>query len=282
MEYFSKQIEEFIEAPMADLSFSTDNKAVNKDLKDQIKKFNILLKIKEFCFKGLNAKFDSHKYMQLRNNAVFANIKEPKAVKKEVKASVNTKLFDLLRSFRTDISDMEDIPPFQIFTQDTLHEMCDKLPSNSAQLLKIKGMGKIRVSKYGEEILDIINDYCERENIGSREAFSKEKDKTKKVHKKGETQQMSFEMFKCGLSVDEIAKKRELKSTTIETHLAMFIKDGSIKLSEILGEKKSKEIVSAITEVEYPDLGLTELKEKLNDKYSWGELRMALSAIELS
>ena len=284
LDYFSKQIEEFIEKPLGDLSFSTDNKAVNKELKDQIKKFNELLKIKEFCFKGLNGKFDSHKYMQLRNDAVFAKINEPKAVKSEVKSSVNQKLFAQLREFRTSVSNSEDIPPFQVFTQDTLFDMCNDLPTTPSQLRKVKGMGKIRVEKYGEEIIDIIKEYCESKNIDLTSTTSSETEnvKTKKAPKLGETQQMSFEMFRDGLSVEEIAKKRELKSGTIETHLAMFIKDGSIKLSEILGEKKSKEIVSAITEVEYPDLGLTELKEKLNDKYSWGELRMALSAIELS
>ena len=283
LDYFSKQIQEFIEKPLDDLSFSTDNKAVNKDLKEQIKRFNEQIKVKEFCFKGLNGKFDAYKYMQLRNNAVFAHIKEPKAVRKEVKASVNTKLFEQLRAYRTDTSDFENVPPFQIFTQDTLYDMCNDLPTTSMQLRKVKGMGKIRVSKYGDEIIEIIKKYCDTENIDLNKTTSSEIEsvKTKKTPKKGETQLVSFEMFKEGLSIEEIAKKRELKSGTIETHLSMFVKDGSIKLSELFGEKKTEEIISEIKAVEYKDLSLGELKEKLDNKYSWGELRMALNSIEV-
>ncbi len=151
------------------------------------------------------------------------------------------------------------------------------------QLRKVKGMGKIRVSKYGDEIIEIIKKYCDTENIDLNKTTSSEIEsvKTKKTPKKGETQLVSFEMFKEGLSIEEIAKKRELKSGTIETHLSMFVKDGSIKLSELFGEKKTEEIISEIKAVEYKDLSLGELKEKLDNKYSWGELRMALNSIEV-
>jgi len=282
LEYFSKQMEEFIEKPLDELSFSTDNKAVNKDLKEQIKRFNEQLKVKEFCFRGLEDKFDPNKYMQLKNDAVFAKIKEPKAIKKEVIHEVNNKLFEQLRTFRTSISNSEDIPPFQVFTQDALYNMCNELPRTSKQLLKVKGMGKIRVAKYGEEILEIINDYCNSENIEATDTVEISSEITeRKPLKKGTTQQISFDMYKDGMSIDDIAKERNLKTQTIETHLSKYISDGSIKLSELLGDAKSDEIVKAIKSVDYKELGLTELKEKLDNKYSWGELRMALSAIEI-
>jgi len=282
LKYFQNQIEEFIEKPLDDFSFSTDNKAVNKDLKEQIKKFNEQINVKRFCIKGLNGIFDSHKYLQLKNNAVFAHIKEPNAVKKEVKSNINTMLFEQLRSYRIDVSDSENIPPFQVFTQDTLYDMCNYLPTNPKQLRKIKGMGKIRVEKYGDEIIEIIENYCKTENIDINKTTSTEIEnvKIRKTQKKGETNLTSFEMFKNGLSVEEIAKKRELKTETIETHLALFIADGSIKLSELLGDNKSEKIISEIKTVDYTNLGLTELKEKLDNKYSWGKLKMALSAIE--
>ena len=282
MDYFVKQIEEFIENPLDDLSFSTDNKAVNKDLKEQIKKFNELLKIKEFCFNGLDGKFDSHKYMQLRNDAVFAKIAEPKSVKKEVKVSVNNPLFEKLRSYRTDTSDYENIPPFQVFTQDTLYDMCSDLPTTPSQLRKVKGMGKIRVEKYGDEIIDIIKTYCDSESIDLSKTTSAEIENvnTKKAPKRGETQKESFDMFKSGLSIDEIAKKRELKSSTIESHLANYVADGSLKLSELLGSDKSNEIITAIKSQEYEELSLGEFRLKLDEKYSFGELRMALNSLK--
>jgi hypothetical protein len=278
MEYFKNQIEEFIEKPFDDLTFSTDNKQVNKDLKEQIKKFNELLKVKEFCFNGLDGKFNSKKYMQLRNDAVFAKIKEPKAVKNEVKTTENQKLFDQLREFRTSISNSEDIPLFQVFTQDTLYKMCSELPTTPSQLRKVKGMGKIRVAKYGEEIIEIIKDYCDSENIELTTPIDKSsEEKKKKSQKKGDTYKVSFDLYKSGLNINEIAKERNLKASTIESHLAKFIIDGSIKLSELLGNEKSEEIISAIKSHDYEELSLSELWHKLDEKYSYGELRMALN-----
>ena len=280
--YFLKQIEEFIEKPLNEISFITDNKAVDKELKEHLKRFNAQLKIKEYCLKGLGDKFDSHKYMKLRNDAVFVNIKEPKSIKKEIVTSVNTKLFEQLREYRIEVSSNENIPLFQVFTQDTLYDMCSNLPTTPTQLRKIKGMGKIRVEKYGDEIIMLITKYCTSENIEINDTISSnaESVKSNKTPKKGETQQISFRMFKEGLSVKEISEKRELKPQTIETHLSAFIKDGSITISEILGDKKSNEIISEIKVEDYANLSLGELKANLEDKYTWGELRMVLSAIE--
>ncbi|MEN8139026.1 MAG: helix-turn-helix domain-containing protein [Bacteroidota bacterium] len=281
MEYFTKQIEEFIEKPLEDFTFSTDNKAVKKDLTEQIKKFNTLVKLKEFCFMGLNGKFDSTKYMNLRNDSVFAKIKEPKAVKKEAIANVNPKLFAQLRSYRYQKSEDEDIPPFQIFTQDTLYNMCNDLPITAVQLKKVKGMGKIRVQKYGDDIIDIIKAYCNKEDIEVDEntALEEEEDKKKEVLKKVPTHLQSLAFFKQGLSIDEIAKKREFAPGTIESHLSKCVKEDLIDIADVIGEEKSKEIISAVKSHRHKELSLGELREKLDNKYDWGELRMAINAI---
>ena len=282
LEYFSNQIDEFIEKPLDELTFSTDNKAVNKDLKEQIKKFNELIKLKEFCYKGLSGEFNYKKYMQLRNDAVFAKIKEPKTIKNNVETSINQKLFDQLREFRTSVSNSEDIPPFQVFTQDTLHNMCSKLPKNPALLRKVKGMGKIRVEKYGDEIIEIIKEYCDTENIEfDNSSIEKNETAKKEHHKKGETYKTSFEMYKTGLSIDEIAKERELKSSTIESHLAKFVADGSLELSELLGKDKAEELLNAIKSQDTEELGLGELRVKLDEKYSYGELKLGLNYLKL-
>ena len=47
--------------------------------------------------------------------------------------------------------------------------MCEMLPVTTKQLLAINGMGKIRVQKYGEEILEIIKGYCANNTIELQE-----------------------------------------------------------------------------------------------------------------
>lgn len=281
LDYFEKQIEEFIEKPLTELSFSTDNQAVNKDLKEQIKKFNELIKIKEFCFNGLDGEYDNQQYMHLRNNAVFTKIKEPESIKKGIASNLNQILFDALILLRTEISESENIPPFQVFTQDTLQNICRYLPETSAQLLKVNGMGKIRVSKYGDEICEVINNYRNSAKKGSNKTAETKSPKSKKSKKKGDTKQASLDMFHSGFNIENIAEKRDLKPSTIQSHLATFIADGSVELSELLGEEKSKEIIAAIKSLKYKELGLGELRNKLKEKYSYSELKMALKSMDL-
>ena len=83
--------------------------------------------------------------------------------------------------------------------------MCDVLPRTEKELLKINGMGKIRVKKYGDEILELIEDYCKENGINHLNQQKKEDKKS--------TKQITFELFKSGLSVKEIATERSLTIT---------------------------------------------------------------------
>ena len=80
--------------------------------------------------------------------------------------------------------------------------MCDLLQRSEKELLKISGMGKIRVQKYGEEIIELIEEYCRENGINKH-------NEQKREHKKP-TKQISFELFKSGLSIKEIAKERKI------------------------------------------------------------------------
>ena len=92
------------------------------------------------------------------------------------------------------------------------------------------------------------------------------------------TKQVSFELFKSGLSVKEIATERNLTPGTIEGHLANFIPTGEIDVLELIELKRYKKIVKAIEITDYKTL--TELKEKIDKTFTFMEIRMVLLAIE--
>jgi len=62
-------------------------------------------------------------------------------------------LFERLRALRRDIASEERIPPYIVFPDSTLHEMCRHLPQTSEQFLKIKGVGVKKAEKYAEPFL---------------------------------------------------------------------------------------------------------------------------------
>ena len=57
------------------------------------------------------------------------------------------------------------------------------------------------------------------------------------------TKQISFDLYQSGKSVKEIASDRSLATTTIEGHLAHFIEEGVLKLSDFLSDEKYQTIL---------------------------------------
>jgi len=105
-----------------------------------------------------------------------------------------------------------------------------------------------------------------------RDPFAEPKPK----REKGETQRTSIDMLKEGLSVDEVAKKRGLQPSTIESHAAKGIAEGTLDVGLFLTPEQLEEIRAVLPESDGPSMG--EARDKLNGRYSFGQLRMALAA----
>ena len=65
----------------------------------------------------------------------------------------------ILRILRKKFADEENVPPFIIFSDSTLKEMCRYFPSDEASMLQIKGVGQTKFSKYGQAFIDNINEF---------------------------------------------------------------------------------------------------------------------------
>ena len=269
IDYFLIQTKNNIKKPLDSISFSSDNKAVKKDFNKQFESLNEKLEEKLFLLQKMTDGFRVNEYLKLRAKAVLQKIEVTK--KKKTPSKRDPILAIKLRELRDVISKLEKIPHFQIFTQETLYALCDALPRNEKDLLKITGMGKIRVTKYGKEIIDAIESYCTENGINK---FNEQKKENKKS-----TKQISFELFKSGLSIKEIGKERSLTFGTVESHLASYIPSGDLDVLELIPVKKYKKILRSIEETKFKNL--TELKEKVDKSFSFMELRMVLMSMEI-
>ncbi|MDD7915260.1 helix-turn-helix domain-containing protein [Polaribacter ponticola] len=269
LDYFITQTKGNILKPLNAIEFSTDNKAVKKDFSKQFDSLQEKLLEKLFALQKMTNGFKVQEYLEVRAKAVLQKT-APTAKKKKLSSKRDPLLALKLRELRDEIRVAASIPAFQIFTQETLYAMCDSLPRTEKELLEITGMGKTRVSKYGEEILEVINTYCKENGINK---LNKQKKEDKKP-----TKQITFELFKSGLSVKDIAKERSLTVGTIESHLASYIPSGDVDILELIDIKKYKKIIKAIEETEFKNL--TELKEKVDKSFTFMELRMVLLSME--
>ncbi len=274
LNYFVLHTEEKIKIPFEKLTYSTENKTVHKDFKKQLKGLEDQLMNKLFCLQGLKEEgFSTRKYLELRAKAVLQKSNAPTIKKEYTTTTEHTGLFSELRELRSVFAESEDVERYQIFTQRSLFEMCEELPTTLKQLRSINGMGKIRVQKYGIEIIKLIKEYCSKSAIETKEDI-REKANTKK----GETNEISFKLFKGGLTIGEIANKRGLVISTIEGHLAKYVANGELEVTDIIPKNKYLELKKIMETTKFE--GLSDLKNKINDKFTYGEMRLVSKDIE--
>jgi exodeoxyribonuclease VII large subunit len=89
----------------------------------------------------------------------------------------------------------------------------------------------------------------------------------------------TYEYYKEGKSIEEIAELRNLAWSTVYGHIASLISNGKIKLEEIVNKSKSSKILQAVEEIDFE--GLKELKEYLGESFSYGEIKCVLASIKI-
>jgi len=91
-----------------------------------------------------------------------------------------------------------------------------------------------------------------------------------------ESYEETFELFRKGYSLPEIAFKRKLAFSTIEDHLRILIEKKQIKIEELLPIEKIELIKKAIPE--NPG-GLSGIKDLLPEEITYGEIKWVLTAM---
>lgn len=89
--------------------------------------------------------------------------KTQKAVRKrstDTLTSAGYDLFEILRKLRLEIAKEESMPPYIIFSDKTLIDMCVKKPSDEEEMLNVSGVGTNKLKKYGQRFLQEIQKFC--------------------------------------------------------------------------------------------------------------------------
>ncbi|MCH1623989.1 DNA helicase RecQ [Fredinandcohnia quinoae] len=95
---------------------------------------------------------------------------EEKIFKKEQKKKqivVNDKLFEMLREVRKEISIRDNVPPYIVFSDSTLREMSEQVPTDQKSMLEIKGVAQTKYERYGEDFLSAIRTYLDESKIAN-------------------------------------------------------------------------------------------------------------------
>ena len=69
-------------------------------------------------------------------------------------------LFESLRRWRKGVADEASLPAFVVFTDATLQAIAEATPKDEAALLRLPGIGRAKIAKYGAGALDVIRQHA--------------------------------------------------------------------------------------------------------------------------
>ncbi|EKN66121.1 ATP-dependent DNA helicase RecQ [Neobacillus bataviensis LMG 21833] len=150
-----------------------------------------------------------------------------KEAAKVKQVSKNGPLFEELRDVRRRIAETEKVPPFVIFSDAAIKDMCAKLPKTNEEFLQVSGVGEHKLKKYGLEFIQAIRTFLEV-NPEYQSEIQAEQAAPKKAAKKavGDSHLETLALNQKHLSIEEIAEQRELAVSTVESHLLQCAQQG--------------------------------------------------------
>ncbi|MBL6870903.1 MAG: RecQ family ATP-dependent DNA helicase [Flavobacteriaceae bacterium] len=74
-------------------------------------------------------------------------------------------LMQLLLNLRKQVAEANEVPPYAVFQENSLEEMCLKYPISSEELVTINGVGEGKAKRYGDQFINLINQYVEENEI---------------------------------------------------------------------------------------------------------------------
>lgn len=191
--------------------------------------------------------------------------KAPSRKTKHTKTKTEDTLFERLRKLRYNIAKEEDIPAYLIFSDKTLIEMERVRPMSLMELMDVSGVGQHKAEVYGDEFIAEILNF-----MGVK----------LKKEKKNATHLVTYDLYKKGLSVEEIAMQRKLKDTTVYSHIAKLHSDGkNINIYDFVSKSEVAAVQKAQQELDNPT-ALKPYFDYFEEQIDYFKIRLALSVID--
>ncbi len=225
-------------------------------------------------FGGLELTENSRPLLRGETTLLARKQRKPESSKREkinkIKAelrSMDKELFEALRGLRTTIASEQGVPPYVIFADVSLIEMARKRPQTNDTFRYINGVGDVKLERYGKQFMSVIAEHPLPAILNNN--FNDTINETLVLHRDG-------------LDIKAIAKKRELATSTIYSHLADVIEAGMLRASDVLNidNKDIAEIEHTAEFLKSKNAGvLKPLFDELDGKWDYGILRCVVNGM---
>ncbi|MFC1483157.1 DNA helicase RecQ [Candidatus Margulisiibacteriota bacterium] len=185
-------------------------------------------------------------------------------------------LFELLQRKRKECANQAKVPPYVIFHDTTLIQMAQYYPKNKDEFLKITGIGKNKLEKYGDIFINSISQFINTKSdkvLNVNELISANSNMKEKKHIK------TSKYFNAGNSFKNTLEKYEIKTATLLDHFYKYLREGNSldHANQLLSLSKLSQDKQKMVFQQFEKHGIDRLKpifEALEEEISYDELRI--------
>ena len=306
--YFREKLEEIVFPLVSETKVQTDNKEIKKKITEALGVLRVALYVK----KGTLLSTEEHGFSvstYLKQKAILTITEEngerrrekgegkrerggQRADKIEVPTDIlHPELYKQLIAWRNSEAAQAGVPVYTIIQQKAILGIVNLLPVDVPSLVRIPYFGKKGAEKYGDVLLNMVNNYVKENNVERPEMPEAPKKKIKEEvvatkpdatvivkTPKQDTKEVSFSMFRQGMNIEEIAKARELVTGTIAGHLEHYVRSGVIRINDLVPQEKVNKITQYLQQhADAPSITL--IKAGLGDDVSYADIRLVMASL---
>ena len=210
-----------------------------------------------------------------KDNVVKTN-KDSK-IKNDEYFEVNTdkNLYEKLKEYRLSCSRIEGVLPYMILSSNTLKEISGRYPVDNEQLKDIGGIGPVKINKYGEDIINIVNEYIKENNINPKW----EEKKRLKLVLDGDSRkndEIVLDLLNQGIELNDVCNEVEVSISTALGYVYDYINDGNninfqLNLENLYSKGEKDIIIDAIEKFGQDKISV--IKKNLPDFIKYESIR---------
>ena len=197
---------------------------------------------------------------------------EEKLQEKGGVSALDNTLFAILKDLRKKIAKKNNLPPYVIFQDPSLEDMCTNYPITLEELANIQGVGTGKAQKYGQEFVEVIKQYVEDNEIERAQDLV-----VKTVANKSKFKVYIIQNIDRQIDLEDIASAEGLTFEELIKEMEAIVFSGTklnidYYINQILDEEQQQEIMDYFMEAKSDNIG--DAYDEFEGDYSEEDLRL--------
>ena len=186
--------------------------------------------------------------------------------------AADEELFAMLKDLRKKVAKQHGLPPFVIFQDPSLEDMCTNYPITLEELANIQGVGAGKAQKYGKEFVEVIKQYVEDNEIERAQDLV-----VKTVANKSKFKVYIIQNIDRQIDLEDIASAEGLTFEELIKEMEAIVFSGTklnidYYINQILDEEQQQEIMDYFMEAKSDNIG--DAYDEFEGDYSEEDLRL--------